>query len=114
VVYGALGLFNEAVARVKIFLEGRRAKQHRHELITRTRAARPKPKLIPRIEPTIGKVEKSVRVERERQVPLFEPIGVGELPPLSLLDEPPAREGGYSAEDLAKMSRLVELKLADF
>src|SRR5690606_22983421 len=114
VVYAGLSVINEAVARVKIFLEGRRAKQQRHDLMTKTQAARPKPKLIPRIEPTVGKVEKSARVERERQVPLFEPIGAGELPPLSLLDEPPPREGGYTAEDLEKMSRLVELKLADF
>jgi len=112
-VYAGLGLFNAGVGRVRIFLEGRRAKQQRHELITKTRA-KPKPKVVRRIEPTIGKVEKSARVERERQVPLFEPIGAGELPPLSLLDEPPPREGGYTAEDLEKMSRLVELKLADF
>src|SRR5690606_35623811 len=96
----------------KIFLEGRRAKQARHELITQTRS-KPKPKPV-RIEPTIEKVEKSVRVERERQVPLFEPVAAGELPPLSLLDDPPPREGGYSAEALEAMSRLVEIKLADF
>jgi S-DNA-T family DNA segregation ATPase FtsK/SpoIIIE len=113
VVYAGLGAVNEALARVKIFLEGRRAKQQRHEVIEKARS-KPKPKVVPRIEPTIGKVEKSVRVERERQVPLFEPVAAGELPPLSLLDEPPPREGGYSAEDLEKMSRLVELKLADF
>src|SRR5690606_12373912 len=51
---------------------------------------------------------------RERQVPLFEPVAAGELPPLSLLDDPPHREGGYTADDLEKMSRLVEIKLADF
>ncbi len=117
-VYAGLGAIQEGLGRVRIFLEGRRAKQQRHErqeLVTKARAKpKPKPKIVPRIEPTIGKVEKSARVERERQVPLFEPIAAGELPPLSLLDEPPPREGGYSAEDLEKMSRLVELKLADF
>ena len=72
----------------------------------------------PRIEPTIEKVEVSARVERERererQVPLFEPAASNELPSLSLLDDPPAREGGYSAEALEAMSRLVEIKLNDF
>ena len=38
----------------------------------------------------------------------------GELPPLKLLDDPPAREAGYSSEALEAMSRLVELKLKDF
>ncbi len=113
-VYAGIGVVNERMARARIFLQGRRAKQQRHELVVKSRAAKAKPKLLPRIEPMIGKVEKSVRVERERQVPLFEPISAGELPPLSLLDEPPPREGGYSSEDLEKMSRLVELKLADF
>src|SRR5688572_10135182 len=54
------------------------------------------------------------RLERERQVPMFEPPLSNELPALSLLDNPPPKEGGYSAEALEAMSRLVELKLADF
>ena len=59
-------------------------------------------------------VEKSERVEKERQVPLFDAPKSGELPPLKLLDDPPAREAGYSPEALEAMSRLVELKLKDF
>src|SRR4029079_17748985 len=39
---------------------------------------------------------------------------VGDLPPLKLLDDPQARESGYSQEALEAMSRLVELKLKDF
>jgi S-DNA-T family DNA segregation ATPase FtsK/SpoIIIE len=73
-------------------------------------AARPPPK----IEPQAAAVEKSERVEKERQVPLFDPPKAGELPPLSLLDDPPAREPLYSAEALEALSRLVELKLKDF
>jgi S-DNA-T family DNA segregation ATPase FtsK/SpoIIIE len=53
-------------------------------------------------------------VEKEKQVPLFEPPKAAELPPLSLLDDPPPREAGYSDEALEAMSRLVELKLRDF
>ena len=37
-------------------------------------------------------VEKSERVEKERQVPMFDAPKSGELPPLKLLDDPPARE----------------------
>jgi S-DNA-T family DNA segregation ATPase FtsK/SpoIIIE len=68
----------------------------------------------PKIEQPAAKVEKSERVEKERQVPMFERSGSNTLPPLSLLDEPPVRHGGYSAEALEAMSRLVELKLRDF
>jgi S-DNA-T family DNA segregation ATPase FtsK/SpoIIIE len=103
---------NIALGRVRIWFEGRRAKQHRQELSVRSRA---KPKSLgPRIEPTIERIEVSVRSEREKQVPLFEPPTSNELPQLALLDDPPPREGGYSAEALEAMSRLVELKLGDF
>lgn len=68
----------------------------------------------PRIEPIIPKLETSARAEKERQVPLFEPPSAGELPPLSLLDDPPPRQKGYSDESLEAMSRLVEIKLKDF
>jgi S-DNA-T family DNA segregation ATPase FtsK/SpoIIIE len=68
----------------------------------------------PRIEPIIPKLETSARAEKERQVPLFDPPSEGELPPLSLLDDPPPRQKGYSEESLEAMSRLVELKLKDF
>ncbi|HEY8521189.1 MAG TPA: DNA translocase FtsK 4TM domain-containing protein [Gammaproteobacteria bacterium] len=112
-VFAALTELNILANRVRLWLQGRRAKQQRHEaLVTKARA---KPKALPRrIEPTLEKVEVSARVERERQVPLFEPPAAGELPPLSLLDDPPPKEGGYSAEALEAMSRLVELKLNDF
>ena len=69
----------------------------------------------PRIEPVIAKVETSARVERERQVPMFEPApGSGALPPLALLDEPREKRRVISAESLEAISRQVELKLADF
>ncbi len=69
----------------------------------------------PRIEPVIAKVETSARVERERQVPLFEPApGSGALPPLALLDGPKRKRRDVSAESLEATSRQVELKLADF
>ncbi len=73
-------------------------------------AARPPP----RIEAAAPVPEKSERIERERQVPLFEASKTGELPALSLLDEPGPREQSYSDEALEAMSRLVEIKLRDF
>ena len=108
----ALAAAEMAVGNVQIWLEGRKAKQHRQELVIKSRS---KPKLeAPRIEPSFEPVEPSARLERERQVPLFEPPSSAELPALALLDDPPPREGGYSQEALEAMSRLVELKLADF
>src|SRR5690606_34863032 len=71
-------------------------------------------KAPPRIEPVIAPVEKSERVEKERQAPLFETPAPGEIPPLGLLDDAPPKAGGYSGEALEAMSRLVELKLRDF
>ena len=68
----------------------------------------------PRIEPVAPVPEKSERIERERQVPLFDAPKSSELPALSLLDEPGTREQSYSDEALEAMSRLVEIKLRDF
>jgi S-DNA-T family DNA segregation ATPase FtsK/SpoIIIE len=100
------------LGRARVWAQGRRAKQERHELMVLTRDKTRSRK--PRIEPSVAKVEASSRVERERQVALFERPSSGELPALSLLDDPPARVGGFSAEALEAMSRLVELKLRDF
>ena len=92
---------------------GREVKQARQEVVReeQKKVADRKP---PRIEAPAPKVEKSERVEKEKQVPMFEKPGATSLPALSLLDDAPARHGGYSAEALEAMSRLVELKLRDF
>ena len=67
-----------------------------------------------KIEPVMQQLETSERVEKERQVPLFEPPAATEVPPLSLLEDPPPRTAQYSEGALDAMSRLVELKLRDF
>ena len=67
-----------------------------------------------RIEPAIVEVEKSVRVEKERQTSLFTELPGGALPPLALLDEPSNDVEPPSAEVLEFTSRLIERKLADF
>ena len=67
-----------------------------------------------RIEPVVKKVEISERLDREKQIQLFEAPADSELPALRLLDPPKPHEKGYSKEALEALSRLVELKLADF
>ncbi len=95
------------------YIEGRRAKQQR-EVVVRANQQKAIKRKPPRIEPVIKKVQPGERVERERQVPLFEPPPNTELPPLALLDEPRPSEKGYSESALEAMSRLVEIKLLDF
>ena len=93
--------------------EGRERKQARAEVV-KAEQKKSATRAPPRIEPPTPVVQKSERVEKERQVQLFEPVKAGELPPLNLLDDPPAREPAYSAEALEALSRLVEVKLKDF
>jgi S-DNA-T family DNA segregation ATPase FtsK/SpoIIIE len=93
--------------------EGRRSAAARQDIVKvekKLKAHRVKP----RIEPVLAPLEPSERAEKERQVPLFDPPAAGELPPLSLLDDPPEQKAGYSEDSLEAMSRLVELKLKDF
>ncbi len=68
-----------------------------------------------KIEPQMAVVVKSERVEKERQVPLFQDIpGDSKLPPLALLDEAPPVLETVSVETLEFTSRLIEKKLSDF
>jgi S-DNA-T family DNA segregation ATPase FtsK/SpoIIIE len=92
---------------------GRERKQARKEA-AKTEQKKTATRTPPRIEPPGPIVEKSDRVEKERQVQLFEPVRANELPPLNLLDDPPPHEPAYSAEALDALSRLVEMKLKDF
>ncbi len=95
----------------------RQVKEKRHVQVREKREKaeeKARTKIAPKIEPVVNEPEVSVRAEKERQVPLFEPGVAGELPPLSILNEPPPKAPGYSTEALEGMSRLVEMKLADF
>jgi S-DNA-T family DNA segregation ATPase FtsK/SpoIIIE len=111
--WAAIGWVRERRASAKDVAMGKERRAARRDTVVseQKRAAARTP---PRIEPPAAVVEKSERVEKERQVPLFDPPKAGELPPLSLLDDPPAREPLYSAEALEALSRLVEMKLKDF
>src|SRR6187397_3585227 len=100
-----------SVARdVAVGVEAKKARVEAAKVEEKKAAARTRP----RIEAPAPVVEKSERVEKERQVPLFDAPKAGSLPPLQLLDDPPVREVSYSQEALEAMSRLVELKLKDF
>jgi len=99
--------------RLQDYLQGRRARRERYEVV-REHKQKVEKRPPPRIEPVVKTIEPSVRVEKERQVPLFEADPDSELPPLGLLDPPKVTGEGYSNEALEAMSRQVELKLADF
>ena len=111
-----LRLYEKARQRIDEFrdrAEGRRQLAARQDIVEaeKQRTAKRAP---PKIEPVMPTLETSDRAERERQVVMFEPAEAGELPPLSLLDDPQPQTQGYSEESLEAMSRLVELKLKDF
>ena len=68
-----------------------------------------------RIEPVVKQLAPSDRVLKEQQIPLFNAeMGESVMPSLSLLDDPPPRTKGYSAESLMAMSQQLESKLLDF
>jgi S-DNA-T family DNA segregation ATPase FtsK/SpoIIIE len=66
------------------------------------------------IVPQVVSVPKSERAQKEKQVSLFLDMPDTNLPPLSLLDEPPAEQETVSVETLEFVSRLIEKKLSDF
>ncbi len=68
----------------------------------------------PKIAKPAKPVEKSARVQQEKQQKLFTTEVTGELPPIALLDPVEESKGGYSDDALEGMSRLLEIKLKDF
>ena len=90
----------QAVVEREELVEGGRKRFEEHEPI--------------RIEPPRTVIPKSDRVIKEKQKPLFEDLPDSPLPPLHLLDEPPADVELLSAETLEYTSRLIEKKLGDF
>jgi S-DNA-T family DNA segregation ATPase FtsK/SpoIIIE len=112
-LWKSVSLVRGRLATAKDVAEGRERRQARKDA-AKTEQKKSATRAPPRIEPPTPIVEKSDRVEKERQVPLFEPVQANELPPLKLLDDPPPREPLYSAEALEALSRLVEMKLKDF
>src|ERR1700724_1801977 len=111
--WAGIGRLRSRGAAARDAAEGRERRQARKEAME-SEQRKSATRAPPRIEPPLPVLEKSARVERERQVPLFDPPKASELPPLKLLDDPPPREPLYSAEALEALSRLVEMKLKDF
>lgn len=66
------------------------------------------------IKTPLVEIEKSDRVLKEKQAPLFETLPDSTLPPLHLLDPPGSTVELPSAETLDFTSRLIERKLMDF
>jgi S-DNA-T family DNA segregation ATPase FtsK/SpoIIIE len=112
--WDAVGWVRSRLAAKRDVAQGRERKQARMEA-AKTEQKKSATRTPPKIVAPAPAVEKSERVEKERQVPLFEtPTKAGELPALSLLDDPPPSEPSYSTEALEALSRLVEMKLKDF
>ena len=104
----------ESVSMFIDYIIGLRAKKQRRETVAEDKKVLAK-HVPPRIEPVLKPIVKSERVEREKQVPLFDvPAGSGELPPLKLLDAAEAVKVAYNKETLETLSRLLEKKLLDF
>ncbi len=120
---GGWAINGVATARDRIirFVDATRDRRSRERQLEARRAVitqhveKQKKRTPPKIKALEPPVETSERVEREKQKPLFDHPVTGELPPFDLLDaevKDPSR--GYSAEALEKLSKLLELKLADF
>ncbi len=118
---GAIKAFNTSrewiIQRVDQFRDRREREKavEARKLVIEEHVEKEKKRKPPKIKPLKPKPETSERVEKEKQQPLFDAPITGELPPLTLLDpeqKDPSR--GYSAEALEALSKLLELKLADF
>ena len=92
---------------------GQMAAEKRDEVVVQERARKVEAPHI-KIEPQVMSVPRSERIEKERQVSLFQDLPDTNLPPIALLDEPPVLQETVSVEALEYTSRLIEKKLSDF
>ncbi|WP_068634777.1 DNA translocase FtsK [Thauera butanivorans] len=94
---------------------GREVAQKREAVVETRRRKTEKVAPAPlRIEPPLIAVQKSERVDKERQQTLFADASAGAMPPLALLDPASGDVEPPSAETLEFTSRLIETKLGDF
>jgi S-DNA-T family DNA segregation ATPase FtsK/SpoIIIE len=92
---------------------GKRAEQTRTDYVeTERKRIEDRPPVV--IEPAVVEIPKSERVQKEKQVALFDSHPDSPLPPLHLLDEAAVQIETQSAETLEFTSRLIERKLQDF
>jgi DNA segregation ATPase FtsK/SpoIIIE, S-DNA-T family len=92
---------------------GQKAAVKREEVVVQERARQVDAPHI-KIEPQVVTLPRSERVEKERQVSLFQDLPDTNLPAVSLLDEAAAVLETVSVETLEFTSRLIEKKLSDF
>ena len=118
VVLWSYGLFAKTLRNWQHRKEESKAKQEAQEIRKRTFEVEIKKDVHrepPKIKAIAPAKETSKRVEKERQVTLFEGDVDGELPAISLLDKAQKNaDFGYSSETLEAMSRMLEMKLKDF
>ncbi len=112
---GVLGWLRFKYSDLRERLAARKMRKSR-EASVRVKIEKRKDKPEVRIESLIAPVKVSERVEKEKQAPLFNELMVtgGGLPALALLDDARPPKHGLSIESLEALSRLVEIKLADF
>ncbi|MCX7627387.1 MAG: DNA translocase FtsK 4TM domain-containing protein [Methylophilaceae bacterium] len=94
-------------------LAGEAAEQQREEYVESQRKRIGEHPPV-QIEAPVLEIPKSDRLDKERQVPLFQTLPDSLLPPLHLLDAPQGKIEVQSAETLEFTSRLIERKLMDF
>jgi len=104
---------SEVRSRIKDNVIGREARRRR-EIIIKDEQEKFINREPVKIEPSISTFEMGERLEREKQVNLFDLPSDSVLPSIGLLDEPQAPKGQYSQESLEATSRQVELKLKEF
>ncbi|MCS6785468.1 MAG: DNA translocase FtsK 4TM domain-containing protein [Thiobacillaceae bacterium] len=92
---------------------GQRALQQREQSLHREQQ-RLRQSAPVRIETPPAPVERSERLEQERQPFLFRDLPDAQRPPLHLLDQPPEAASVVDAASLEATSRLIERKLAEF
>ncbi|MCR9104622.1 MAG: DNA translocase FtsK 4TM domain-containing protein [Gammaproteobacteria bacterium] len=117
----AMTLFTTVRQRVRKAVDDFREKRQRERKVEARKEViiehveKEKRRKPPKIKPLTPPAQKSERVEREKQQPLFEAPATGDLPHLELLDlqkKDPSK--GFSKDALEGLSKVLELKLADF
>lgn len=94
-------------------LRGEAALAEREAVVTQAKFEAPEREPV-LVVPAPPEVQKSARVIKERQRPLFQELPDSPLPPLDLLEEAAAAQDTVSADAIEYTSRLIERKLADF
>jgi len=104
---------NRKIKEIRVSMQQKKIKKQR-TVVFEKQQIQEKKRIPPKIQPKLAPLPPSDRVMKEKQQTLFpEPVS-GELPAISLLDPPEISNKGMSKESLEAISRLVELKLADF